>query len=300
MVPCINSRHLILALVLGSTAALIWATSALLSAPVSRLAGPSQALLWTSVIGCGTAVLFAIPSGLPAASDSDWMLMVLIGAAYLGGIALFLVAVNRGKVSLVTPIVACDGAIGTLIAAATGTSVTASVALALAIMVSGILLVTTTGSAHDEGDAGPFAVAQMRPAALTAALAAGSATAFGVVFFASGEVDGLSPLWMAAITRAFPLAGGLAGSLKAKRLLPQRDAWKWLAAFGLIDTLGYLVYVWAAREDSAIAPIAASQYAALAVLGAVLFLRESLSRVQVGGIVVLLTGIALIASTEAG
>ena len=289
---------MILALVLGSTAALIWATSALLSAPVSRLAGPSQGLLWTSVIGCGTAVLLAIPSGLPDTSASDWALMVLVGAGYLMGVALFLVAVNKGKVSLVTPIVACDGAIGTLIAAATGTSVTASVALALAIMVSGILLITVAGSAQEEGGAGRFAVAQMRPAALTAALAAGSATAFGVVFFTTSEVDGLSPLWMAAIARAFPLAGGLAGSLKGRRLLPQRDAWKWLAAFGLIDTLGYLVYVWAAREDSAIAPIAASQYAALAVLGAVLVLRERLSRVQVGGVVVLLTGIALIASAE--
>jgi drug/metabolite transporter (DMT)-like permease len=291
---------LILALVLGSTAALIWATSALLSAPVSRLAGPAQGLLWTSVIGCGTAVLFAAPSGLPDTSASDWALMTLLGVGYLAGISLFLVAVNKGKVSFVTPIVACDGAIGTLIAAATGATITASVALALAIMVAGILLVTIAGSAREQRDPGRFAVARMRPAALTAALAAGSATAFGVVFFASGEVDGLSPLWMVAIARAFPLVGGLAWSLKGRRLLPQPDAWKWLAAFGVIDTFGYLVYIWAAREDSAIAPIAASQYAALAVLGAVLVLRESLSRVQLGGVVVLLTGIALIASTGSG
>jgi drug/metabolite transporter (DMT)-like permease len=289
---------LIAALILGSTTALMWAVSALLAAPSSRLAGPAQALFWTSVVGSGTAALFAIPSGPPEASTADWGLMVLVGFGYLGGIGLFLLAVNAGRVSLITPIVACDGAIGTAMAAATGASITTTVGVALAVMVAGILLVTRAGpEGEGEGEGGmSFGVARMRPVAVTAAIAAASATAFGLVFVASGRIDDMSALWMTAIARAFPLVGGLILCLLSGRLLPERGAWKWLVAFGLIDTGGYLVYVWAAREDTAIAPVAASQYAALAAIGAVLVLHERLSRFQLGGVVALLAGIALIAS----
>jgi drug/metabolite transporter (DMT)-like permease len=225
-------------------------------------------------------------------------MIVVAGLGYLGGIGLFLLAVSKGNVSLVTPIVACDGAIGTLMAAATGATISATVGLALGIMVTGILLVTRANPVAEDRVEAPFAV-KLRPPAVTAAIAAGAATCFGVVFVASGRIDGVSALWVTAIARAFPMAGGLILCLRAGRLLPDRAAWKWLVAFGLVDTGGYLVYVYAARADTAIAPVAASQYAALAAIGAVLLLRERLSRLQLGGVVMLLAGIALIASQGA-
>jgi uncharacterized membrane protein len=286
----------IAALALGSGTALAWAVMSLLSAPASRLAGPAQALLWTSLIGMLAAAALAIPGGLPDARTEDWLLMLVAGVAYLGGTGLFLLAVSTGNVSLVTPIVACDGAIGTVMAAAAGAPLPAVAALAMGVMFAGIVLITRARPAVAGAAEARFAPARMRPVGQTVAIAAASATSFGVVFLASGGIEGISALWVVACARAFPTLGGLAVCLRQGGVLPPRTAWRWLAGVGLLDALGYLVYVWAARSDRAIAPVAASQYAALGAIGAVLLLRERLSRSQVGGVVALLAGIALIAA----
>lgn len=291
---------MIAALALGSGTALAWAVMSLLSAPASRLAGPARALLWTSLIGMLAAAALAIPAGLPDARTEDWLLMLVAGVAYLGGTGLFLLAVSTGNVSLVTPIVACDGAIGTVMAAAAGAPLPAVAALAMTVMFAGIVLITRARPAVAGAPEARFAPARMRPVGQTVAIATASAMSFGVVFLASGGIEGISALWVVACARAFPTLGGLAVCLRQGQLRPPRGAWRWLAGVGLLDALGYLVYVWAAREDRAIAPVAASQYAALGAIGAVLLLRERLSRSQVIGLVALLAGIALIAARGGG
>ncbi len=110
------------ALLLGSLAALTWGGAALCSAPSSRLAGPWVPMLWGSLISVAAAALLALPSGAPSGSPADWGFVALAGAAYTAGLAFWLVAVNGGHLSLITPIVAADGAVAALLAAVTGTA----------------------------------------------------------------------------------------------------------------------------------------------------------------------------------
>src|SRR5262245_43080855 len=126
------------ALLLGSVAALAWGLSSLSSAPASRLAGPWAPMLWASLISTGVAALLALPSGAPSGSTDDWGFVILSGCAYTVALALWLVAVNGGHLSLITPIVAADGAIAVLLAAATGTAISAPTAVALGVMVTAV------------------------------------------------------------------------------------------------------------------------------------------------------------------
>ena len=79
-------------------------------------------------------------------------------------------------------------------------------------------------------------------------------------------------------------------------LLPAPPSWRYLIGFGVLDALGYVLYVTAAQGSVAIAAVATSQEAAVAVLGGILLLKERLSSVQVVGVVTLLLSVGAVAA----
>jgi drug/metabolite transporter (DMT)-like permease len=284
---------MISALALGSGAAVLWAGGSLLSAPASRVAGTATAFLWTSATGAAVALVLAMLTGLPSGSGSDWALVVLAGVTYAGGTALWILGVNAGRVSVVVPIIACDGAIAAVLAALTGSTLPLVVALALACMVLGILLVTA-GGPQDPDERLPFATRAMRPLPQTILIAAGSAVFFGVVFFASGRATGMEPLWIVAISRTIPVLVALPLCVAVGRVLPPARAWRFIVPYGVLDALGYILYVVGSGDGLAVASVAASQYAALAALGAVVVFKERLLKPQIAGLGVLVVSVAVI------
>ena len=119
----------------------------------------------------------ALGAGVPDAPRDDWLLAALAGVAYLGGSACWTFAVRLGAVGIVTMLVATDGAIAATASAILGEEIGLPVALALAVVVAGVLLATRPGEhAHVTG------------AAVVLGLL--GAASFATVFVAGGHADG--------------------------------------------------------------------------------------------------------------
>jgi drug/metabolite transporter (DMT)-like permease len=280
---------------MGCGAAVLWACAGLLSAPAARIAGPARAFLWTSTSGVVIALAVALLTGLPSGDASDWALVGVAGVAYAAGTGLWMLAVSAGRVSIVVPIVACDGAIAALLAITTGTVLPAAVWFGLAAMASGIVLVTTSGG-DETSEELAFGAGRARPLTRTVAMAGGAAVMFGVVFFASGQATSIEPIWVVAITRCVQLVVAAPVCLALGQVSFPSEAWRQVLAYGFVDAGAYMLYVTAAGHNLAVASVAASQYAALTAVGAVLLFKERLARLQLAGIGIVLASIAFIAA----
>ncbi len=277
------------ALGLGIATALLWGTSALTSARASRADGPMTVLVWYFGMGALVAVPVAFLSGTPSAPGSDWAWATGAGVAYTVGALLWLVAVESGKVSIVTPIVATDGAIAAVVSVLRGEELSAAIAVGLVVIVTGIVLVSAREGVHISGSRSARIV-------IVAVLAA---VAFGLTFVAGAEPGALSPLWVVAASRlvALPLAAPLA--LARGRLRPSRAALPWIAVSGVCDILGYAAFVEGSRSSLAIASVSASQYAVVAIVGGMLAFRERFTRLQAAGIALTLAGVLTLALAQA-
>jgi hypothetical protein len=285
------------ALTLGSCAALLWGGSVICSAPASRQAGPYTALLWGNLVAVSVAALLALPTGPPSGDAADWTLVLLIGIAYAAGISLWLEAVRSADVAVLTPIVATDGGIAALLAVATGASLSTSVAVALAAMVAGVAIVAAGGTEGRSDGGKPASAAAPHRRWRSIGLAMLIACCFGFVLFASGEVDGMEPVWVVAVARAVTCVFALVVCLRKRVGRPARQDRIWIVLFGLLDVLGFVALVSGAQVLLPVAAVAASQYAAVAAIGGVIYLGERIQRLQLLGIGVLLSAAAVVAAT---
>ena len=83
------------------------------------------------------------------------------------------------------------------------------------------------------------------------------------------------------------------------RLRLTRAALPFVVATGLAEVAGFAAYAVGARHSIAIAAVLASQFAALAAIGAYVFFGERLTRVQIAGIAVVAVGVALLSALRA-
>jgi drug/metabolite transporter (DMT)-like permease len=268
----------------GLLAALLWGVAALVMTRPARLLGPRTTLGWTMAFGALTTVpLAVVVAGAPEAPASDWAWAVLAGVAFVVGSGLWLLGVSLGDVSVVTPIVATDGALAAVLAIATGEAVSGAVLAGLGLVAAGVVLVSLQRSVPHRSTP---------PAAILAAL--GAAGCFALVFTASGRIAELGALWATATTRIVGAVTALPPEL-ARRRLPPRSALPWLAASAVFDSGGFAALVQGAAEGVAVTAVLASQYAVVAVIGGVLVYRERPAPWQVAGIAMTLTGVAWVA-----
>ena len=208
---------------------------------------------------------------------------VVAGVGFVVGSGCWLLGVRLGDVSVVTPIVATDGAIAAVIAIATGEVLGAATLVSLGIVASGVVLVCLQPR---------HANVTTPPAAVFAAL--GAAVAFGIVFTASGRTVALGALWTVAVSRV--VGAVLSVPPEAlRRHVPPRRTLPWLAAAALLDAGGFAAIVKGAGEGVAVASVLASQYAVVAVVGGVLLYHERLTRRQATGVALTLIGVAGVA-----
>jgi uncharacterized membrane protein len=239
--------------------------------------------------------VLALPSGFPDVDQESLVYILIAGTGFAGALSLFLVAINSGHLSLITPIVACDGAIGALMAAASGAELAAVVVLGLGTIVTGTLVIAASGDSLSAANV-RFSPTRVRPLSATILLAVMSAILFGTTFFAAGKAAGIGALWVVALSRGIAMACALLALwLRGESVLPPTKARPWLLVCGLLDVCGYVAFVIGATDDLPVAAVAASQYAAVTVIGGILYFGERLSRAQTSGVVVLLAGAALVA-----
>jgi uncharacterized membrane protein len=85
----------------------------------------------------------------------------------------------------------------------------------------------------------------------------------------------------------------------AGRLRLTRAAAPFVVVGGLAEVAGFISYAVGARHGIAVAAVLASQFAALASIGAALLFKERLTRLGVIGVVVIAVGVAVVSGLQA-
>jgi drug/metabolite transporter (DMT)-like permease len=279
------------AILLGIVAALSWGVSAASAARVSRGAGANVAIAFVQGIG----LLIVLPvtllaSGFPHGADhGDWFWGAVAGVGAVTGLGCYYAALTTGKIGIVAVIVNCDGALAAVIAILAGEAVGGLALAALALVATGV--VVTTAAPDDGGASG----ASRRRAI---ALAATAATVFATSLYSAGRAVGLGALWVVLCARIAGVAGltlpaALRGGLRVERAL-----WPYVLVSGVLESGGYLAYVYAARDGIAIAAVLVSQSALVTAIIGVVALHERLNSRQIAGIGLALVGLAALAAAR--
>ena len=295
--------------------------------------GSRVVLGWVMIVGVVVGLPFVIVSPAPAGFEpSTAALLLLAGVCYVVGLQLTYAALRIGKVSIVAPIVATEGAVAALIAVAMGDKLGLIAAIMLAVIVLGVVLSTLESGRVDvpAGDFDLVADALEGPAAdraatasttdraataptsqattpevsfdarRTAVLATAAALVFGVGLVTSGRSAALVPVaWVALTARLVGILGVVVPLLVQRRLRLTRGALPLVVIAGAAEVLGSMLFAWGARESIAISAVMGSQFAVIAAVAAYLLFGERLGRVQLIGVVLIVVGVTVLAAASA-
>lgn len=280
------------AVVLGLMTALLWAVSTVSSSRSVRLLSQYSVVAWAMIIGLTVTLPFALATGVPPElSGSNLVWFALAGAGNVVGLLIAYAALKVGKVGLVAPIIACEGAVAAVVSALLGESIAPLVVLALGIIVIGVVV---SSAAPD-----PAPIEHEQPVRAVV-LATFAAVVFGLGLFATGHLSGELPVsWLllpprigGVVVLAIPL-------LLAGRLRMNRAALPYVVTTAFAEVLGFLAYAFAARDSVAVASVLASQFATFAAVIAYLVYRERLGRLQILGVALVVGGVAWLALLQA-
>jgi drug/metabolite transporter (DMT)-like permease len=276
------------AILLGVVAALAWGVSAASAARVSRGAGPTVAIAFVQGIGLVIVLpVTLLASSFPHGADrADWAWGAVSGIGAVAGLGCYYAALTTGKIGIVAVIVNCDGALAAVIAILTGEAVGGLALAALAIVATGVVITT---AAPDTGGG---------PRGRAIALAGVAATIFATSLYSAGRAVGLGALWVVLCARIAGVGGltlpaALRGGLRVARPL-----WPYVLLSGVLESGGYLAYVYAARDGIAIAAVLVSQSALVTAIIGVVALHERLNSRQIAGIGLALGGLAALAAAR--
>lgn len=286
--PTIARR--VIPIVAGFAAAFLWAGSTLASSWASRRFGARSTVSWVMLSGLAVAVPFVLVApgaGVPSGSTLAWL-----GVAGSGNVAgLFLVYTafaSGGQVAIVATLAATQGAIAALLAIAFGERLGSVTLSGLVVVTIGVLVVAGAGRRGTSKTG--------RRRARTAALGMSAALVFGLSLFAAGRAsDSAAAAWVALPARAVGVAVVLAALGMGIRPAWSPPGVAAASVAGCAEVGGIVAFAIGAREGIAITSVVASQFAALAAVGAFVLFRERLARRQVVGILVVTVGVALLA-----
>ena len=284
--------------------------------------GSRVVLGWVMIVGVVVGLPFAILSPAPASIEpSTAALLLLAGVSYVVGLQLTYAALRIGKVSIVAPILATEGAVAAMIAVVQGDTIGLIAAMMLAVIVVGVVLSTLEPGRIDvpAGDFDLVADALEGPATTappmkglastpavsadgrrTIVLAAAAALVFGVGLVASGRSAALVPVaWIALIARLVGIVGVVVPLLLQRRLRLTRSALPLVVIAGTAEILGSMLFAWGSRESIAISAVMGSQFAVIAAVAAYFLFGERLGRVQLIGVVLIVVGVTVLAAASA-
>jgi drug/metabolite transporter (DMT)-like permease len=281
----------------GLGAALSWAIATLASSRSSRMIGPISVLGWVMAVGLVVAIVPALVAR-PIALDLPMLVaLVVIGLSHNIGLLLAYGALSIGRVSIVAPIVATEGALAAVLSIIFGEPLAPATGLLLAAIAVGVVLAAAERAA-DRPDAAAFAPSQNRRAAV---LAISAALVFSVGLLLAGRLGaaGVPPAWVMLVSRTIGVLLIALPLLLTRRLRLTRAALPLVATAGVLEVLGGAIYVVAASESVAVAAVLSSQFAALAALGGFLVFGERLQRLQLIGVVTVAVGVTLLGALQA-
>jgi drug/metabolite transporter (DMT)-like permease len=267
---------------LGLASALCWGAPDLWLAQASRRLGPFRVVFGSILVGIVAAAPIALFVDWPEWTTRGLVLGLALGpfsvVAYMAGFSAF----RTGAVSVVAPIVACEGGLAALFAIAGGERPSGLLAVFLPIAMLGVVL-----AAMGRGG-GKAAVI---PASVCAVM-------WGAILALSVPVaDDIGAFWAFYITRLSALVSILPFALRGDASRAWlADRWR-VVAWGLGDTFAYLLFVVAAdRGPASVASVLVAQFATVAVLVGMVFGGERLLRRQLVGVALVIAAVSGIAA----
>ena len=270
-------------IVFGLLTACFFASSSLMSSRAVKVIGSASSVAWVMLIGLIITTPFVVVSGVPANIGPSIPWMVVLGLGNVIGILIAGFALRVGKVGVVAPILATEGAIAAVIAAILGESIAPIVGFLLLVIVGGIVI---SAIAPD-----PQPLAQERPV-YAVVLSTIAAACFGFSLFAAGNLSNDVPIpWVLLPARLAGVLIILLPLLVMRKLKITRSTVPLVVAMGFTEILGFVCYSIGAQYQVAITSVLSSQFAPIAAVAAYFLFKEKLGRLQVFGVAVLVAGV---------
>lgn len=275
--------------VLGVLCALAWGLPEVQLARAARNLGIVPTVIGSVAIGLlVTSPIIFFAGGLPHITAKGAVLIVGMGILTLGGYLAGFSAFQKGKLTIVAPTIACEGAVAALFAILLGESMDTRVLLLLPFAVIGVVL-AAMGTSEEGQSSGALRAA-------FAALIWG-----GILTMAAPVADEVGVIWGFVLVRVVALLLALPIGLKMGVTTNARFDWKNVAAWGIGDSVASLLYVAAAdRGPVAVAGVLAAQFATVGVIVGMVVLKERLRVRQWIGIVTVIAAVSAIAAVGAG
>ncbi|RBQ17361.1 EamA/RhaT family transporter [Spongiactinospora rosea] len=275
------------AVVLATACALVYGTADFFGGLATR----RSRLLAVVVLSqfSGLALVAAVLPALPGSPSVDALLWgVAAGMSGTAGLLLFYRALASGTMSVVAPTTATtSAAVPVLFGLVSGERPTFTALAGVVLALAAVLLVS-------RGPKGAATATATAP--LLSALAAGAG--FGGFFVLVAQAPHDAGLWPLAGARTVSITLVVALALVTRRTLrPGPRALPIIAFAGVLDMSANVLYLLAAQRGLlSLVAVLVSLYPATTILLARFVLRERLRGLQVGGVVMALAAVALIAT----
>jgi drug/metabolite transporter (DMT)-like permease len=285
----------------GFAAACSWAIATLASSRSSRMIGPWSVLGWVMTVGLVVAI---VPAFLVPPADLDVPTaagLLAVGLCQNIGLLLAYYALQVGRVSIVAPITATEGALAAALAVILGEPLAVSTAIVLGLIALGVVMAAVERS-HDDQVADPTRTARdLANPRRAIVLAIAAAAVFSVGLVLSGRLGsaGVPPLWVIVASRSVGVLLIALPLVLRRQFRLTRPAVPLVLLAGVLEAVGSGIYVVAASADIAVAAVLSSQFAAIVAVGGFLLFGERLQRVQVAGVVLIVVGITILSALQA-
>jgi drug/metabolite transporter (DMT)-like permease len=283
-----------MALVLGLTTAFAYGTADLLARFSTQQLGVLRALVGTLLVGSLVLTAWLLFSNVELHFLLNaWHWLVLPGVLNFAMLALLYAALERGPISVASPLVAVHPALVVVCLLFVGVYPSARETLGSAVILAGGLLLATQVERVGEGLSLPASYAR-KTAFL--ALACAFVLAFQIlsVQHAARQIGALPAAWGSRVF-AFVCAAFALLLSRGPRTVTRRG-YALTVVQGLLDVAAVTALAYGSGTDSArtIVPVVGSAFSAVTVVLARLVLKEAMTRLQWLAIVVLLCGIVLL------
>jgi len=279
----------VIALLGGLGAAIFFATSTTSSSRSARLIGAPAVVGWMMLVGLlATLPLFPLTGALDVhLTTLDVLLLVVTGLTNVFGLVAEYAALRVGRVGLVVGLVSAEGAVAAVINIVGGQSIGLPVALALAVIAGGVVVI---------GFASEDVGAPSRDPRVATMLALVAAGCFGVNLIGVGRLAADLPLpWALAAPRVAGVVCITIPLLLLRRLPSSRRAAPFVIVSGLCEVAGLASFAVGSRTDLTVASVLTSQFATMTAIAAWVLFRERLTTWQVVGVTAVIGGVALLA-----
>ncbi len=277
----------------GLGTACFFAAGSLLNSRAVRFIPAWSVVAWMMLVGLVITLPFVFVSGVPSSLDGSTVAWLAVaGCGNVAGLVCASFAFRIGKVGIIAPILATEGAISATLAALSGESIAPSVAMTLLVIVGGIVLAAVAPD--------PEPIDHERPV-LAALIAVGGAACFGASLYAAGHLSADLPIsWVLLPPRLVGVAALAIPLLITGNLQINRKALPLVLTMGVTEVLGFTCFAIGAQYAVAVTSVLASQFAPIAAVAAYLLFRERLGKLQVTGVVVLVLGVATLTLLTSG